>query len=199
MPAAHLPSARFRKATEFPQTIAGLEQADADALYTEMRDCLVFTNRSRGQLIRRNEEHKAKAGLLKTDIQRLQGIISQLATEKQQISAANQAIIQDLTVEIAKMATHLDELSLAFDGVAEIETADQSQWHFVSLPNRFFRFLKAVKAVVLWWRSEHPLAPTELSASQTHTLPGASEDLDRRHNPQMYTDSASVNRSLLDR
>ncbi len=151
-------------------------------------------------MLRRNQEHKTKAGVLKTDIQRLQGIITQLATEKQQISAANQAIIQDLTVEIAKMATHLDELSLAFDGVSDIETAAQSQWNFVSLPNRFFRFLRAVKTVVLWWRSEHPPTLTELpAASPPHIPPSERTDLERRQNPQMYTDPASVNRSLLDR
>jgi hypothetical protein len=82
-------TARFRSATEFPKTTRTLEREKADALYEEMRDCLVFTNRSRAQLIRRNEEHKSKAGLLKEDVQRLQGKIQQLAAEKQQIAQTN--------------------------------------------------------------------------------------------------------------
>jgi hypothetical protein len=52
------PSDRFRSATEFPKTIKPLDPSEAEQLYVEMRDCLIFTNRSRAQLLRRNEEHK---------------------------------------------------------------------------------------------------------------------------------------------
>ena len=195
-------SDRFRSATEFPKSVQTLERSKADALYEEMRGCLIFTNRSRAQLIRRNEEHKTKTGLLKQDVQRLQGMIRQLAAEKQQIAQTKQDIIQALEAEMTTMASHLDELSVAFDDIADVETAEQTQWSFMALPRRFFRFLRAVKAVVLWWRSERPDdSPSLPSASQSAALPGEAidEDEDRRDRPQMYTDQASINRSLLDR
>lgn len=189
---------RFRSATEFPKTVQDLDSEQADALYREMRDCLIFTNRSRAQLVRRNEEHKAKAGLLKEDIHRLQGMIHQLANEKQLLAEEKQSIIQTLETEMMTMASHLDELSGAFDGMADIESS-QSPWSLVASPNRFFRFLNAVKAIVMWWRDERsePLP----AASQRTSLPSETVDVeaDRRDRPQMHQDQASINRSLLDR
>lgn len=189
---------RFRSATEFPKTVQNLDSEQADALYREMRDCLIFTNRSRAQLIRRNEEYKTKTSLLKEDVQRLHGMIQQLAGEKQQITQQNQEIIQALQTEMQTMTSHLDELSTAFEVVADAE-ASQSPWSLVASPNRFFRFLNAVKAIVMWWRDERS-APLPV-ASQTTSLPGETVDVeeDRRERPQMYQDQASINRSLLDR
>jgi len=65
------PLARLRSATEFPKTIEKLSRSEANSLYEEMRACLIFTNRSRAQLLRRNEEHKQSALKLKTDVGRL--------------------------------------------------------------------------------------------------------------------------------
>jgi predicted nuclease with TOPRIM domain len=121
------PTGRFRSATEFPKTIRTLDRVEAETLYEEMRDCLIFTNRSRSQLVRRNEEHKAKTGLLKEDVQRLQGMIRQLTSEKQQIAQDNQDIIQALEVEMTTMAAHLDELAFAFGDMDNLETAGQMQ------------------------------------------------------------------------
>jgi len=195
-------SARFRSATEFPKTVQDLDLTKADALYQEMRDCLIFTNRSRAQLIRRNEEYKTKASLLKEDIQRLQTMIHQLAADKQRIAQEKQGIIQDLEAEMQTMASHLDELSFAFDGMADIDDAAQNQWSFVSMPNRFFRFLQAVKAIVMWWRSDRPTDNPPLPTPVQPSLSAGEEidlDDDRRDRPQMYSDPASINRSLLDR
>lgn len=192
-------SKRFRSATEFPRTIQSVEPAAANLLYKEMRDCLIFTNRSRSQLARRNEEHKAKTSLLKQDVERLQIIIQQLAQDKQQISQENQGIIQALENEMATMSAHLDELSIAFSDIADVETAEQTQWSFIALPHRFFRFLKAVKAVVVWWQSERPEALPALSSQTAPDEEEIDEEADRRDRPQMYTDQASIGRSLLDR
>lgn len=198
-------TARFRSATEFPQSVQNMERAEADALYVEMRDCLIFTNRSRSQLVRRNQEHKEKAIVLQEDVQRLQRIISQLTSEKQLITQTNQNIIQALEAEMATMSSHLDELSGAFDDIADVETAGQAQWGFMAAPSRFFRFLRAVKAIVLWWREERSDdadGGAAFSAKpDASALPGEviDEDQDRIDHPQMYTDQASVNRSLLDR
>ena len=93
MSTSNQPSARFRSATEFPKTVKRLERSEADAMYEEMRDCLIFTNRSRGQLLRRNEEQKQSALKLKTDVQRLQSLINQLKLEKQQQAEGQQQII----------------------------------------------------------------------------------------------------------
>jgi len=194
-------SARFRSATEFPKAVDSLDREKVDALYQEMRECLIFTNRSRAQLIRRNEEYKTKTGLLKEDIQRLQTMVHQLATDKQQIAQSNQRVIQELESEMQKMASHLDELSFAFDGMPDIDNAAQSQWSFVSMPNRFFRFLQAVRSIVMWWREDRPESSPPLPAPVQPTLASGEEvniDDDRRERPQMYSDQASINRSLLD-
>ncbi|ASC69192.1 hypothetical protein XM38_001180 [Halomicronema hongdechloris C2206] len=196
---------RLRSATEFPKTVRHLEPAEAESLYEEMRRCLIFTNRSRSQLLRRNEEHKAKTALVKQDVQRLQGIIQRLTTEKQTISRENQHTIQALEAEMTTMATHLDELSKAFDTVADVAASRPPQWGVISLPARFFCFLRAVQAIVLWWRDDRPdLPPSENSVSSQTLLPSSNPDNrhhsdDRRDRPQMYDDPASRNRSLLDR
>lgn len=194
------PSDRFRSATEFPKTIQTLERSEAETLYEEMRDCLIFTNRSRAQLVRRNQEYKERTGLLKEDVQRLQAMIQRLAVEKQQTLQEKEEMIRALETEMTTMASHLDELAIAFDGVADVETAEQTQWSFVALPGRFFRFVRAVRAVVTWWRSDRP---DDLPPAPSRPALGPSEpedgDEDRQDNPQMYTDQASINRSLLDR
>lgn len=197
-------TARFRSATEFPQSVQELERAEANALYVEMRDCLIFTNRSRSQLMRWNQTYKEKTTLLQEDKQRLQGIISQLTVDKQLITQKDQDIIQALEAEMATMSSHLDELSGAFNDIADIETAEQSKWGFMAAPSRFFRFLRAVKAIVLWWRDERSDDDGSAAFSakpDAPALPGeiVDEDQDRLDRPQLYSDQASVNRSLLDR
>ncbi|MBD2153220.1 hypothetical protein [Leptolyngbya sp. FACHB-16] len=192
---------RFRSATEFPKTVQNLDIEQADAVYREMRDCLIFTNRSRAQLIRRNEEHKTKTSLLKEDVQRLHGMIQKLAGEKQQIVESNEETIRALEIEMQNMMSHLDELSIAFEGVADAE-ASRSPLSLVASPGRFFRFLNAVRAIVMWWRDERSESSPSLPvASQTTALPGdtVNGEEDRRDRPQMYQDQASINRSLLDR
>lgn len=192
---------RFRSATEFPKTVQNLDPEQADALYREMRDCLIFTNRSRAQLIRRNEEHKAKTSLLKEDVHRLQSMIHQLAGEKQQLAQNSEATIQALESEMQTMMSHLDELSVAFEGVSDAE-ASRSPLSLVASPGRFFRFLNAVKAIVMWWRDERPESSPPLPiATQATSLPAETVDVeqDRRDRPQMHQDPASINRSLLDR
>lgn len=201
MASSNQPSARFRSATEFPKNIEHLDSVAAGALYVEMRDCLIFTNRSRSQLIRRNEEHKQTALSLKTDVARLQNLINQLRLEKEQLTQSNQAIVAQLEQEIGSMSKHLDGLSAAFEGVAEFEVVEQTHWGLLAMPNRFLNFLRAVRAIVLWWRDEQSPELKDSSALQNapHQLPGSSEmEQNRKENPQMYTDQASINRSLLD-
>lgn len=195
------PSARFRSATEFPKTVENLERAAASEIYTEMRDCLIFTNRSRSQLIRRNEEHKQTALSLKSDTERLQGLINQLSLEKEQINFSNRQIISELQHEMAAMAGHLDELSNAFTTVSDVDNPQQAEWAFLAFPGRFVRFLRAIKAIVLWWRGEQSPAEANSVINVSHTpLPGDPDlERDRRDNPQMYSDPASQGRSLLDR
>lgn len=198
--ASKLPSDRFRPATDFPKTIVDLGKEDATQLYVELRECLIFTNRSRAQLLRRNVEHKNNALQLKEDVQRLQGLIHQLTAEKRQLAASSQAVVAELEEEMTLMGSHLDRLSDAFETVAEVEAMEQAQWSFLALPARFFRFLRTVKAIVSWWQDErNPELSSNLEPSETQ-LPGQLDtESDRRENPQMYTDQASQGRSLLDR
>jgi hypothetical protein len=194
------PTDRFRSATEFPKSIERLEQAEASQIYSEIRDCLIFTNRSRSQLMRRNEEHKQTALQLKSDVTRMQGLIHQLTLEKTQITESNRQIVSELQQEMGLMATHLDELSDVFGTVADFDDPRESTMGLLAAPGRFFRFLRAVKAIVLWWRKDEPeqtALPAETNDPQT-SFPDNSNLEDRRENPQMYSDIASQNRSLLD-
>ncbi|MGH2413542.1 MAG: hypothetical protein ACRDEA_07595 [Microcystaceae cyanobacterium] len=199
-------SARFRSATEFPRTVDHLSSPDANKLYGEMRDCLIFTNRSRAQLLRRNKEHKEFTLQLKADVERLQILINKLTIEKQQLVQSNQNIVSELEHEISAMTTHLDRLSTAFDPVSEdLENPTQMYWNFLALPRRFLDFIRTVKAVVLSWREERGndldgTGNTPVLGGSPPQLPSASEsDDERRKRPQMYTDTASINRDLLDR
>ncbi|MBF1999198.1 MAG: hypothetical protein IGS38_00565 [Synechococcales cyanobacterium M58_A2018_015] len=193
-------SARFRSATEFPKTIASLERAEAEQLYREMRDCLIFTNRSRAQLLRRNEEHKQSALQLKADVAKMQQLIQELGLEKQQIIASNQQVVAELTHQMQTMARHLDQLAEAFDGIADCNP-DQSPMNWLAQPGRFMRFIKAIKAIVLFWRDDDLNPGATLPPAPLSPLPPTPADVeaDRKEHPQMYQDPASINRSLLDR
>jgi hypothetical protein len=189
------PSARFRSATEFPKTIERLNPPEAEQLYIEMRDCLIFTNRSRAQLVRRNEEHKQSTLQLKSDVEQLQHLIQRLNLEKQQSVANNQQTVSELTDQITSMASHLDQLTEAFDAIADIENPTG----FIAQPSRFFRFIRALKAIVLFWREGQDDQSSSSALPGSGPLPsGYGTDADRRSNPQMYQDQASINRSLLD-
>lgn len=195
MAAQQSPSDRFRSATDFPKTIAALNPTEAEQIYVEMRDCLIFTNRSRSQLIRRNEEHKQTALALRSDLARLQSAINQLNQEKQQLAKSQQSVITELNRELQVMTNRMDQLSQAFSDVEDVNSA----MGVMAIPGRFSRFWQALKALILWWREEYGDDLPEDSG----TLPGASPktptDDDRRDNPQMYTDPASIQRSELNR
>ncbi|WP_414529969.1 hypothetical protein [Nodularia chucula] len=190
-------SARFRSATEFPKTIASLKSDDADKLYQEMRDCLIFTNRSRSQLIRRNEQHKQSISQFQTDVGRLQFLISQLQLEKEQSTDSNRKILAGMEDEIGSMSKYLDQLSTAFDSVSDIDTPDKAHWGYLSFPNKFLKFLTAIKAIVLWWRDEKNQETPALKSSNVSTSTLTEEELQEK--PQMSTDPASIGKSLLDK
>jgi len=195
MPNPNLPSDRFRSATDFPQLITHLQPTEANEVYTEMRDCLIFTNRSRAQLVRRNEEHKQKALMLKSDVIRLQGIISQLNLEKQSLAQNQQNTINELEQELRSMTGHLDQLSRAFEDVEDINSA----MGVMAIPGRFARFWQVLKALIVWWREEY----AEDALTSSRTLPGSSKtplsEQEIHDNPQLGSDPASINRSLLDK
>jgi hypothetical protein len=183
------PSARFRSATEFPRDVGQLSSVEVVQLYAEMRECLIFTNRSRSQLLRRNDEHKTTAQSLRADLLRLQSAVSQLNLEKQQLARQDREIIDTLKQEIGTMSSHLDKLSFAFEDVEEIN----SVMGIMAIPGRFAKFWQALKALIIWWRDEQGYEPR----SQV-SLPPRDSDSDRQENPQMHTDPASVQRSLRD-
>lgn len=195
MPNPNLPSDRFRSATDFPQSIAHFQPTEANEIYIEMRDCLIFTNRSRAQLVRRNEEHKQKALMLKSDVIRLQGIISQLNLEKQSLAQNQQNTINELEKELRSMTGHLDQLSKAFEDVEDINSA----MSVMAIPGRFARFWQALRALIVWWRDEY----AEDSLPSSNSLPASSHkplsEQEIRDNPQLGSDPASINRSLLDK
>lgn len=192
------PSSGFRSASEFPKTLDNLQAEEANQLYQQMRDCLIFTNRSRGQLIRRNEEYKKSTLKLKTDVERLQGLINQLSSVKKQGSQDSQQTIQALESELQKMTSHLDQLSEAFD-LMGVNDPQHVQWGLFT-GNRLYQFWSAIRKIVLWWREENGVESSTLTGSVPPQLPSEFDvDEDRREHPQMYEDSASIGRSLLDK
>lgn len=84
---------RFRSATEFPRKLQGVESAEAEKLYLEMRDCLIFTNCSRSQLMRHNNGYRGKVTQLKTDVAKLQSSINALSLEKRDLVQSKQDAI----------------------------------------------------------------------------------------------------------
>lgn len=194
MAASTTDTQRFRSATDFPQQIQTLEREQANALYAEMRDCLIFTNRSRAQLVRRNTEHKDTTLQLRNKIGNLQGLINQLQTQKQSQLAERESIIAQLAGEMQEMDAQLNTLSQAFDAVGDVESEAQSQWGRILFPSRILRLLKAVKALMQWYKKD-----------ETPEITGGAIEIEvidekhRRDYPHQYTDQASVNRDLLDR
>ncbi|WP_338430231.1 hypothetical protein [Synechococcus elongatus] len=182
------PSARFRPATDFPRSITGLERSAAESLYAEMRDCLIFTNRSRGQLIRRNQEYRNTATQLQADVQRLQALIRILEVDRIQLEASKQQVIAELQAEFTIVSRHLDELSSAFDEIQDFDESSTTTLGLFANAARLVKFLKRIRTIVQFWRQPDPAQP-----AITHT------EQDRRDRPQMYDDSASNGRSLLDR
>ncbi|MEO1123716.1 MAG: hypothetical protein AAFX95_06510 [Cyanobacteria bacterium J06639_16] len=163
-----------------------------------MRDCLIFTNRSRSQLIRRNTEHKETTLQLRERIKHFQGLIDQLQTQKQAQLQAKEALITQLATEMAEMGEQLDTLAEAFDAAGDLELTLQTHWGNVAFPGRFMRFLRAVRALIQWWKRKDDDSDS-LSSGAQPTLPSADlDEQDKRDRPQIYTDQASVNRSLLD-
>ncbi|MEO1401939.1 MAG: hypothetical protein AAFV72_11915 [Cyanobacteria bacterium J06635_1] len=201
-------TARFRSATEFPKSIQSLERERADNLYEEMRDCLIFTNRSRAQLIRRNAEHKDTTLQLRSRIKHFQSLIDQLQNQKQAQLQEKEVLITQLATEMAEMGSQLDTLSEAFDAVGDPEVMVKQHWGYVSFPSRFMRLIKAVKALMQWWkRQDDDHTSLDNNALNNGSPPALSsegmgaevDEQDKRDRPQMYTDQASINRSLLDR
>jgi len=204
-------TARFRSATDFPKNIESLETDEANHLYAEMRDCLIFTNRSRAQLIRRNEEHKNKAIALRSNVDRLQSMIDRLNQNKQSLAGGQQAIIDELEQEMEGMSQQLDQLSDAFSAIEGWADPDTGQFQFMAIPQKLFSFLRTVKNIVLAWRgddgdinSNRAIAPSRGGPSFSdgphgNALTPDEEEQDRLDRPQMYEDQASINRSLLDR
>ncbi|AZB73350.1 hypothetical protein [Synechococcus elongatus] len=181
-------SARFRPASDFPRSIAGMEQVKAEAIYAELRDCLVFSNRSRGQLNRRNQEYKNKAMQLQSDVQRLRSLIQKLEVDKIQLEASKQQVITELQAEFATVSQHLDELSSAFDEIQDFEEMLKTPLGLMANPSRFIQFLRKIASIVRFWRQPDPAQPTLADTEQ-----------DRRDRPQMYEGPAENGRALLDR
>lgn len=185
------PAERFRSATDFPKTVEHLSASDVSQLYVEIRDCLIFTNRSRSQLVRRNEEHKQTVVTLRSDVARFQQLVSQLAQEKQILTQNKQDVVAALEQELNTMSSHLDQISQAFREVEDIG----SPMGAMAFPSRFNRFWRTLKALISWWREEN-------DGMDSGTLPPASSlplnQEDRQERPQMYSDPASVQRSLRD-
>ncbi|XGV94561.1 MAG: hypothetical protein ACAF41_17630 [Leptolyngbya sp. BL-A-14] len=187
------PTDRFRSATDFPKTVEHLNASDVNQLYVEMRDCLIFTNRSRSQLIRRNEEHKQTVATLQSDIVRFQQLIQQLAQEKQALAQNKQDVITALEQEVTTMSSHLEQISQAFRDVEDIG----SPMGAMAFPVRFNRFWKALRALITWWREENDdLVIGSGTSPAASSLPSKQED--RQEKPQMHSDPASVQRSLRD-
>ena len=196
--AASSDTARFRSATDFPRSIQDLEPDSASRLYEEMRDCLIFTNRSRAQLVRRNIEHKEKTLELRDRLTHFQDLIDRLKNQKQAQLLEKEALINQLAEEMTEMSNQLGVLSDAFNEVGDIEEDVQTHWGQLVFPARFIRLLRAVKSVMLWWNHRDDRSLPEES-DVVEIVHASASEADKRDQPQMHSDQASTGRSLLDR
>jgi hypothetical protein len=187
----------FRSATEFPRSIEGIELAEADRLYKEMRAYLVSTNRSQGQLRSYNERYRGEITELKNSRDRLQEAINKLTVEKESIIKARGTDISQLQTELENLSRHLDCLSNAFNGVEDL-VKPGAQWGAASFSQRMLDFLRSIRQIVQWWRSENnpPVLPTSQPSLPPSSQVNNSDD--RRENPRMHTDPAAINRALRD-
>lgn len=182
------PTERFRSATDFPKTVEHLDASDVNQLYVEMRDCLIFTNRSRSRLIRRNEEHEQTILTLQDDVDRLQKLIHQLSEEKQALVQRQQSTIATLEQELNTMLSYLGQVSQAFREVEDITSLMEG----VAIPDRLNRFWQASKVLVDWWQEENDDFDTDVRALlSSSSLPSSG---DRQEKRQVNTTLASVQR-----
>ena len=191
-------TARFRSATDFPKSIQALEPAQVGTVYEEMRDCLIFTNRSRAQLVRRNSEHKETTLQLRDRLTHFQSLIDQLKNQKQAQLLEKEFLINQLAEEMTEMSAQLGVLSDAFNEVGDVDTDVQTHWGQLIVPTRFIKLLRAVKSVMLWWNQRDGQSLPENSDAIEIVHESATETA-KREQPQMYSDQASTDRSLLDR
>lgn len=191
-------AARFRSVTDFPKHIQDLEQLQANSLYEEMRSCLIFTNRSRAQLVRRNAEHKETTLELRARINHFQDLIDRLKNQKQAQLLEKEALINQLATEMSEMSSQLGVLSEAFNEVGDIESEGETHWGHLIFPSRLMGLLRAVRSVMLWWNQRDGEALPEESDA-VEIIHQTATETDKRDQPQMYSDQASTGRSLLDR
>lgn len=192
----------FRSATEFPASIQELGIKEADQIYCEIRQYLVSTNRSQGQLRRYNESYRQDISKYRdniSDLQKtrdnLQLAINQLTTEKKELLNEKSEAIELLEQEVTNLSSHLDTLSEAFEGIIDFDDPNV-QWASTGFMTRVLNFLKSVRRIVQWWNTDDQLPSTEKHES----LPPSQENIaiEKRENPRMYTDPASINRALRD-
>ncbi|KAI9135116.1 hypothetical protein [Acaryochloris sp. CCMEE 5410] len=192
----------FRSATEFPTSIQELDIKEADRVYCEIRQYLVSTNRSQGQLRRYNESYRQDISKYRdniSDLQKtrdnLQLAINQLTAEKKELLNDKSEAIELLEQEVTNLSGNLDTLSEAFEGIIDFDDPNV-QWASTSFMTRVWNFLKSVRLIVRGWNIEDQLPST----ADHESLPPSRENIamEERENPRMYTDPASINRALRD-
>jgi len=191
-------NARFRSATDFPKNIQELDSMQASSMYEEMRDCLIFTNRSRAQLLRRNSEHKETTLQLRDRLTHFQSLIDQLKNQKQAQLLEKEALINQLAEEMTEMSTQLGTLSDAFSEVGDVEAEAQTHWGQLVFPARIVRLLRAVRSVMLWWNQRDGQSLPE-DSDVVEIVHANATEADKQDQPQMHSDQASTGRYLLDR
>ncbi|MGB3766603.1 MAG: hypothetical protein WA947_08585 [Phormidesmis sp.] len=191
-------NARFRSATDFPKNIQELDSMQASSTYEEMRDCLIFTNRSRAQLLRRNSEHKETTLQLRDRLTHFQNLIDQLKNQKQAQLIEKEALINQLAEEMTEMSTQLGVLSNAFNEVGDVEAEAQTHWGQLVFPARIVRLLRAVRSVMLWWNQRDGQSLPE-DSDVVEIVHANATEADKQDQPQMHSDQASTGRYLLDR
>jgi len=170
----------------------------ASSMYEEMRDCLIFTNRSRAQLLRRNSEHKETTLQLRDRLTHFQSLIDQLKNQKQAQLLEKEALINQLAEEMTEMSTQLGTLSDAFSEVGDVEAEAQTHWGQLVFPARIVRLLRAVRSVMLWWNQRDGQSLPE-DSDVVEIVHANATEADKQDQPQMHSDQASTGRYLLDR
>jgi chromosome segregation ATPase len=188
----------YRSVTEFPLHTENLSREELDAAYQDLRTSYRHLGVSRGQLVRRQTETKAKLVTIDQSLKQLTATLAKVQQEKQQLQKAlthseqarkqldtwsNDLIgqVDDLQAQMAATTKLLSDFEVVYE-----ET--QSDSSIFSVWTRFQRLLAAAQRLLT--------TDVKLLAAQTRQV----KPLGSSNQPADWTRDtpATINRSLRD-
>lgn len=148
----------YRSVTEFPLHLEQLEREALEHHYLELRTTYGSLTKSRGQLVRRQTEAKAKVAELQASLKRLNAAIAQAQTEKETLKASlahNTKLRHQLETWGNSLAEDVDDLNAKMFATAKllgdfeaVYEDVQANGGILSIGKRFSLLLNAVKRLL---------------------------------------------------